>query len=494
MQERLTTRSIFYSWRTVLLIALFFGIRIISFYTSEQPYIQGFLVFCVMMLLGLTFFKSPSTAWGLIMMELFLGGSGHMLEFFGLSLRTVMILVFLFLWIIYSLTTRESELKVFFTHNLYLVLVPMALFIVFSFFVGMAHGHAVRNIIQDAIPFVFFLLFLPAYYLFNNDKTKELFIRLIGVFIISSALFSLYTFTLFSTGLSKLHGQYYTWFRDVAMGKITEVTPFFYRVVTPEHLLIPLIVLIICSLLMKNEKHHNMWRFLFIMCSVVLMLNFSRAYLLGIAVGFLFLLYKHTFKRWIIVSVWNATIMVLIFMSINILFSFGKSLGLEIVGIRLGSFVNPTMEVSTNTRIALLEPIFNIIEDHPFIGNGIGSSFSYLNPYTNTTLITRNYDWGYLEMWAELGILGAIWFIILIAVLIFELIKKIREVSDFHDLYVGLLAGIIAILIMNVTTPVLFHVLGIFYLAFVMAFISKPINIFDEVVTVLYRIFNKLKT
>jgi O-antigen ligase len=318
-------------------------------------------------------------------------------------------------------------------------------------------------------------------------------VRLIIVFLIGSALFSLFTYILFVSGTAELQGPLYHWFRDIAVGKITEVTTYYYRIVLAENLLITPILLVISSLLMRDEKHHKMWRVLFLCGAVILALNFSRAYLLAFAVGLLFLKYKHKVLRWFIVSAWSVAMIVLIFMSILIISSKGKSFGFEIIGIRISSLIQPITETSSNIRMALLEPIETLILQHPIIGNGLGSTFTYIDPRTYTEVTTSQFDWGYLEMWAELGIGGALCLLTIVGFLIYELIKKIRSISDYHDLYVGLLGGVIALLVMNITSPALYHVLGIFFLTFIIAFASKADGLFDETVTLLYRVFNRLK-
>jgi len=423
-----------------------------------------------------------------------LGGAGHYLKFFGLSIRTVLILVFLFLWIVFTLANKDKSYPLKIPNRLFYILLPFGAFLLISSLTGLFNGHGIYYVIQDLIPFCFLILLLPAYYLFKDEKIKRYFIRLCIVFLIGSAIFSLITFFLFTSGVAQLHDPFYNWFRDIAMGKITHVTDFYYRIVIPGHLLITPMLLMICALLMRDEKHHRMWRFLFFCGALVLALNFSRAYLLGFVVGLLILKYKHKFHRWIKTSLWSGAVLILLFISINIIASGGRSLGLEIVGIRIASFSAPQVELSTATRMVLLDPIFRIIKQHPIIGSGLGATITYLHPTTYEQITTHSFDWGYLEMWAELGIFGALYFLIIIGFLISELIKKIRSISDYHDFYIGLLGGVIALLVINITTPALFHVLGIFYLTFVIAFVSKPISIFDGVVTMLYRIFNKINT
>lgn len=493
MLSRLTTKAIFFNWQTALLLCAFVVLRIFSFALAQHNILQALVVFLLVFTLGILFFKNPDWAWMVVLGEIFLGGSGHLFEFFGLSLRTLFVLTFLFLWTVFAWNDPEKRHQLQLPDKLFYGFPILWLFVAISAVIGILNGHGAVAVIQDSIPFAFFLILLPSFYLFKQEKIQHYFIRLVIVFLIGSALFSLFTFILFRTGLGELQDPFYKWFRDVIMGKITIVTDYYFRIVAPEHLLIPPIMLIVSSLLMRDEKHHHLWRLLFILGSIILALNFSRAYLLGFVIGLTVLLYKHKLRRWLKVSLWSVITLIIIFTGVNLISSLGKSLGWEIVGVRIGSLVAPHIETSAEIRMVLLEPIFQLITARPIIGNGLGASVTYIDPLTLTEISRRHFDWGYLELWAELGIIGAAWFMIVIGAVMVQLIKKIEILPDYHDLHVGLLGGLIAMLIINITTPALFHVLGVLYLIFVIGFITKPLDIFDTVVTTLYRIFNKLK-
>lgn len=493
MQSRITTFSIFHHWQTWGLLSLFIALRAISFFLMPHPIIQAFIVFALILTLGMLFFKNPVHAWMMVLTELLLGGSGHLFEFFGLSIRTTLVLMFLFLWVVYAASKKQAAYKMHIQHSIFYTIMALGILVFFAMINGMLHDHNIRHIIQDTIPFVFFILISPAYYLFQKEYIQHYFVRLLGAFMIGSTIFSLFNFTLFVTKIAVVHDTYYTWYRTILMGKITYVTDFFYRIVAPEHLLIPLIMIIILALLMRDEKHHYMWRFMFLCGAIVLSLNFSRAYLLGFGVALLVLAYRHTIKRWIMVSLWSIAMIVLVFVSINIVSSMGTSIGLEIAGLRINSFVQPETEVSTYTRMALLDPIFDRIGASPILGVGLGSSITYINPYTYDQITTRHYDWGYFEMMSELGSIGVFIYIVLLTLLIIALVKNIAKISDFHDLYIGFLAALVALMVMSITTQVFLHVYGIAFLAFMIAFAIKPVTRFDEVVTLLYRVFNKQK-
>ena len=76
--------SIFKNWQTLLLLLIFGGVRLLSFYIAPHAILQAIIVFVLVFVLGLTFFKNPNHAWMIILGELSLGGSGHLFEFFGL--------------------------------------------------------------------------------------------------------------------------------------------------------------------------------------------------------------------------------------------------------------------------------------------------------------------------------------------------------------------------------------------------------------------------
>lgn len=490
--SKLDSKAIFFNVQSLGLLALFFIIRYASYLLAGHAIIQAVIVFALIMLLGILYFKNQEAAWGLILTELFLGGSGHMFELFGLSVRTILIITFACLWVFFTFSNPDYREQLRMPHRLFYLAIPLFILMHISALIGLINGHTFNFVIQDVIPYIFLFMLLPFYHLFKQEKMQHYFIRLLIVFLIGSALFSLFTFIMFNTGISELQDPFYKWFRDIGMGKITQITPYFFRIVLPEHLIIAPAALVILSLLMRDEKHHPMWRVLFSCAALIMALNMSRAYFLGLAAGILILKFRHTLKEWFKESAWAVLILLLLFMGINFAASQGKSLGLEVLGLRASSLIYPDIEHSSQTRMLLLRPIFETIAEHPILGVGLGATIVYADPINFDPLQTRQFDWGYLEMLAELGPIGLLYFLIIVGAILFECYKRIHEYPDYHDLHVGLFAGLIALLIINITTPALFHVFGILYLVLVSAFVSRSRLGFDYVVTTLYRIFNKM--
>ncbi len=492
-EEHLANKSIFFTKQTFLLFIVYFLIRLFSYLLFPHHLIQAFLVFLLLMILGILYFKKPEYGWYLLLGEFFLGGSGHYLEFLGLSIRTLFICFFLFLWFFHQLGKNNLKQRLHLDKNFTYLLITLFVLLFFSIINGIYHSHSWHQIVADFVPFILLFLIFPSYHLFQEEKTQEFLVRLLTVFILATAIFSIFTFVFFSNGWSIIHGDFYTWYRDINLGKITDLGNGFFRIVEPEHLLIAPLILFISSLLMRDEKHNPMWGVLRFSAIIILVLNLSRGYFLALLVGLLVLKYKHSWKKWLQQSFILITLIFSVFIGSNLLASGGKTLGLELFGIRLQSFVNPSVEISTETRMIILPEIWHLITQNPLLGQGLGAMVTFYNPLTYTNITTANFDWGYLEMWTELGILGALILLSFYFFVIFRLIKKIKNTQDWHDLDVGLLAGIIAFLVMNITIPALFHVYTILFIALVATLALRHTQGFERTIKILYRVFNRLK-
>ena len=488
----LTTKSICKDWYTLYLLLGFLGIRILSFLLAGHTIIQGILVFAIIMLFSVLYFKKPHYAFGLLLGELFLGGAGHFLELGGLSLRLLLLGTFGFLWIIHALTEKHLRKRLYIPHKIFYLLIPLLLSVFLAIIIGLSQQNNITSIIQDLIPFAFLLIILPAYHIMREEHHHHLFIRLFIVFIVGSFLFALANELLFSLGAAHIHGEYYNWFRDVAAGKITYMSLGFFRIVTPEHLFIPIFTLIIASLLMREEKHHAYWYILLFCTITILVLNFSRAYILGTLVGLCILKYSHSWKRWAEVCVMSIGIFFISFIAINIFVSSGLSFGSDMLKQRAKSFTSPETEISTSIRTALISPIIEKIKQQPFFGSGLGSAVRFYDPNKQAFVTTTQLDWGYLELIVEIGILGLIFYLTLIGFILYELHYHITRIHDHQHFYVGVLASVFAILAIHMFTPALFHVLGIVYLALVIAFITQSRDIIHHITGLLYRIFHRI--
>ncbi|MDP2693013.1 MAG: O-antigen ligase family protein [bacterium] len=491
-EKFLAKKSIFWNLQTLLFVFSFFILRIISFSLAGRNILQSLVVFFIILIFATLYYKNQEWACVLLIGEFLLDGAGHFLEFFGLSLRTMLFGTFFSLWFVQTAFNSRPELTDF-PKKLTTILSILLFFILVSFSLGIINGHGIKPVIQDLIPFSFYVLIFPGYHLLKNRKNQEFLVRALIAFLISSTIFAFFTFIIFSTGAEYLQSPYYKWFRDVAMGKITNMGFGFWRIVLPEHLLFVPLTLLTTSLLMRNERHHKLWWVMLTLAILILILNFSRIYILALIIGLIVLKYKHNVKNWLLVSTKFLAIFLVLFVSVSLFASGGTSSGLELLGLRASSVYQPDIETSSLTRMMLLKPISELIQANPILGSGLGATITFIEPIHYEVITTSNFDWGYLELWAELGLFGLITFMTLIFYIIISLIQKIRLSPDYHDFYVGLLAGVIAMLFMNLTSPILFHIVGVIFLVAVIILSSKAHTILESIVSVLYQTFHKLR-
>ncbi len=451
---------------TTLLLLLFFVLRLLSFGLFGYWAIQGIIVLALAVLLVILYFKNPAWAGMLLLGELFLGGDGHLFELGGVALRTILVGLFFILWLGEVIWRKKSPDFLVLKKNCFAYfLLAVGFFLLWAIINGIWRGHSFSAVAQDALPFVFLVLIFPARNVMRSIAGRPAW-RLTVVFLLGAAVFAIFNFALFAGHFSEIHGEYYRWYREVMAGKITDLGTGFFRVAEPVHLLVVPLVLIIASFLMGKSRRGFWW--LLGAGMAILALNLSRGYFLALLAGFLVLKWQHHWLKWLKVSVASLVLLILLFSGFHLLASGGVSVGWELFGFRLMSVAEPKIESSSAIRLMILPEIWKMIKAHPWAENGLGASVSFFNSLTNQQEVTRNFDWGYLELWAEWGIFGALAFLALVGWLGYQLFRLIRSKNgEKQGLFVGTLAGLVGLAVINLTAPAFSHQLGILYLVFV---------------------------
>lgn len=451
------------NWPQIFLLILgFFAIRLLSFLFKNSQIGQDIFVWLNVLVLAVLFYKNKTLAWYYLLLEFILGGAGLFFQSFSLSLRTILTLEFLGL---YFLTDFKIFKKDFWhiNKNILFVFLIALLFLISSFYLGLKNNHSLLFIIQDLLPFIFFLLIIPAKEYFTHKKIYTHLLHLPLAFIAASSIWSIFNLLIFRVGLSVLHSDYYNWLRDFALAKITCLDTGFWRIVFPEHLLlIPTMIFLITLYIKTKDKLILIFLSL---ANIVLALNISRAYLLALLFALLILKYQTKFLTWFKITVITLAGFVLIFFIINLAVSQGKNFGLNILGLRLPGISQINTDPSANSRLQLLKPIWQNIQDSPTLGQGLGLNISFINDI-GQSIATRHFDWGYLEIWAKFGLAFLLFFISLWLILIKNLLRQTKK----QALALACVAALSAILISNIWAQTTLHILGIIFFSLSFAF------------------------
>ncbi|HLC70265.1 MAG TPA: O-antigen ligase family protein [Patescibacteria group bacterium] len=406
-------------------------------------------------------FKKDYRGWLIILGEFVLGGSGNYFSLNGVSLRTTLLIVSL---IIYTFNFIKNDWQDFKTNPQFRYATLGILILLLVAALGVVNGylnqHSLTSAVSDIIPYAYLLYFFPLRRLLNNPSFIPVLKKMLPGAIIAYSIIYFFTFVGFSAGLFQVHDLYYWWWRDVVLGKTTDLGFNFYRLVMDlQLLLVPLALYYVYNIIQKTAKKIDYYLLALLLIS--LGINLTRVYYLAFVVGLVFLANKTYWKRYLLTSATTLLFIFSSFTSIHLATSLGKSLGWEIFGLRLQSIASPQIEESSLSRMMLLPKIWEKIKTNPIIGEGLGATITAFSPIAKTTITTPHFDWGYLEIWTELGMIGLIIWITLI-VLIAHLIIKNKK-SRF------LLSALVALLVINLTSPALFHVLGVMLLAYLLS-------------------------
>ncbi len=441
-------------------LILYFVVRLFSYFFSPQTplLIQHPIntIFSVLIFILTIYWilKNDERGWYMVVGEIILGGSGGYLKLEFVSLRTALLITTTSIFFVRKIYSEKINFFKQFKleHYLLFILIGAAGFATLR---GLYLHHTRAAVFSDFIPYLFLLYFFPLQQLWFSNRFREFSKYIIISTIFGNALLILFTQIGLSSGFIVLQDNYYHWYRDVALGKITDLNLNFYRLVLNEHLLLVPLALYFISDIIKNKitklNISILLSLLFILAN-----NLTRIYIVALATGIVVLFSTKIWKKWLLVSLTVIVGFVMIFTTIHLLASRGQSFGLEIFGLRLQSITSPQLEESSLSRLLLLPKILEKIKSNPILGSGLGDTITVYSPIFKTEVTTPHFDWGYLEILTEMGLCGLLIWITLIINVFYIIIKNKNEYNKNI-----ITAILVSILIINTTSPALFHVFGI---------------------------------
>ncbi|KKR34605.1 MAG: hypothetical protein UT67_C0011G0002 [Candidatus Magasanikbacteria bacterium GW2011_GWA2_40_10] len=452
-------------------LGIYFVIRLFSYFYSPGTPLYGanpinWIVSATILLAAVYFLlKKDPRGWLIIAAELILGGAGGFLEIKSISLRTILLVFSIIIFICQTLKNKRYD-TIFANKTLLLIFVALFTAVGISAIHGYYAGHNPNLILADTIPYFFFLYYFPLKQLLDSEKFREISFSMLVAAIIGNFIFIYLTLAGFSSGHFILQDSYYHWFRDVASGKITDYGTGFFRILLNEQLLlVPLFLWLISTQINKQDSKNFIFKISGAALLAVLTINITRIYLVALAAGILFLFSLKNWKRWLAYSAGAFIFFIFAFSLTHLAATKGKSLGWEYLGLRLQSIALPQTEDSSLSRLLLLPNILGKIKAHPLLGNGLGDTVTVYSPVFKANITTPHFDWGYLEIIDELGLIGLIAWILVIGYLIPARPAGGLKVKQNR----GLLASVVALLVINITSPALFHVLGIVLIIYVLS-------------------------
>ncbi len=424
-----------------------------------------------------------------VVTELVIGSQGHMFEpnWFGVNvpIRYGLFIVVLLAWIITAIQQRKI---MFFKTSYWPWLVGLGACGGLSIMLAYWHGVPIKQIFLDANGYVFFALVLPISQAITTKQQLHVITQLIVVGIV--LLFLKTTFILFMYSHFDTFYYYipalYRWIRDLRLGEITRYDTGFSRVFFQSHIYsaFALCNALAAQLLQKRKLAAGLAG----IAVVLLVLSYSRSFWVATigAVGLLFIYVKYyQLTSWqqqvkVIAITVACTVITLGFILAIINMPLGKDQGTALSAQTL--LVERTTELdhepAAQSRMALLKPLLKQNLQYPVLGAGFGSTVTYysederIKNVANPTgaYITFSFEWGYLDLWLKLGLIGLLLYGGLIVNQLYRAHKLLQIQPDV--LLLGTSFAVIVLISTHALTPYLNHPLGIGYLLLFMSLIT----------------------
>lgn len=443
-------------------VAVYIVLRLLAYFFPPGHILNSLMALAILIIVVYLLLKKDNRGWYLVAGEIILGGIGGFLAISGLSLRTLLLICSLPIFVCQMIKDKQSWPTSQSDRTVIWLLVIMGLVVGLAVGRGYYLDNDLSKILADTVPYLFLLYFFPLKKLWSDDQFKRLTRNLLVAAVIGSLIFVLFTFIIYSTGLGSLPDSYYRWFRDVAGGKITDLNNNFYRVVINEQLMLIPLLLYYMAELIRNKKTGRVNYYAAMTLIIILSINLTRIYWLALPIGLLVLFSRSYWKRWLAIVAMVFVLLAVSFSALHLAASRGQSLGWELFGLRWQAVAKPRIDQSALSRMLLLPPIWEKITRHPLLGHGLGETVTVYNPIVKTEITTTQFDWGYLEIIAEMGLVGLLVWLIFIGHILARL-----QVRPW-------LAILVSFLFINLTSPALFHVMGIILLTVVLTFNHQP--------------------
>lgn len=480
--------------KTLLIIAL---INFLSFFAFSSRIVNWLSFILILACAALVAWRN--LLWGvyILLVELMISSQGHLFDLylndFRVSLRMGLFTMLLVVWALKQISNVKFQIKSKCQiSNFKTAIRDYRFYILWGILIawGIANALLKNNnrafLYQDANGYLFFLL-LPVFITaFANQKkiTSYLitiwFAALVWQFIIATLL-------LFSYGhidvFWRMLVPLYDWFRDQRIIEVGLYKYNFYRVFMQSEIwaltgFFVFLSHLFFSLKIKKSKL-KIWTLLTCIITILL-ISLSRSLWVSGVVGLIWFayLYLTRFRPPIqkimrhALTLASSVVTSVAIIAALLIIPIGKIPGLKALA-SIPERATETEETAIRSRKSLLPSLKEGIRDHALLGAGFGATVTYKttdprylaahpdNPYYTTFA----FEWGWLDVWYKLGIVGLIVYL----ALIFDIVKRGWRLSKYTDasnkpLMLGLASGLIALVVVHFFTPFLNHPLGIGYL------------------------------
>ncbi len=337
----------------------------------------------------------------------------------------------------------------------------------------------IASVIADANAYAFLLL-LPTILLVCREEADRS--RVLSVVFGAAAavsLLSLVVLFLFTHGVSStVASPLYKWVRDFGLGEATPMATGFVRVFFQAHIWTMIVALWSVVLLTCARSTTPRWIWVIgVLSAGTVALSFSRTLWIATLVGILVFGFLLALRRKTRSMVPRLLLVCVVVVSLGAVLPFLVTRGAG--GLALQRATTMTGEPAADSRLNLLKVMWPAIQEHVVLGWGFGKSLTYetrdprlLAYFPDGRYTTTAFEWGWLDFWLKLGIVGLLTMLLWVTSLFFNATQLFRD-SNEMAWPAAFAASTVAIAVAHVFSPWLNHPLGFGYLMLVTAIVDR---------------------
>ena len=499
-------KSKFFRW-TILSIIM---VEILSFFAWALPGFGNIAYFVILAFVLILSMDDLRYGAAIVLAELIIGSHGYLFSFgpsdISVSLRLG---IFLVLMTVALLRIVQDKRVNFYYSQLFWPWLGLVVIVAFAFIRGLLIGNGFSNTFFDMNAFMFLGLALPLWQAFISAEDMRILLRISLAAVIMSLVKVYFLVYIFSHKFWWMLEETYRWVRDTRIGEVTQITDTFFRVFFQSQIFTIIaffVLLLIFSAMLRANKFKDLIKnplaiSTFLLTSALfssILISFSRSYWVGVLAAticlpfVLWIAHKNPLRKIFSNVIVGAlvTVVSLVIVTAVVLFPYPSIDG----DFSPGSLLSKRAltfrgEAGVSSRWQLLPPLWQAVQDNLIYGSGFGKTVTYItqDPRILAQSPTGEYttfafEWGYLDLWLKLGLIGLLAyaiFVFLIIKLSIQLIRIHRQAPvEYQEttIAIGLLLGGITVLATHTFSPYLNHPLGIGYLLFWALFVERLLD------------------
>lgn len=482
-------------WNALGMMAALYAIGILGYYTSFAP----ILLLLMIIASAVCAYKRVDVAMYLVFIELFSNPHGALLLVpvggFEVSMRMAIFLGVMTGWGI-GIITKRYQINT--SHPMVHTYAPLALAII----IGITAGFLSYNPIEafkDANAYLYVAYLLPLLSVEWSGKQKHELLQILAAGAIWATLISmtiLYVFTHFWVALLS---AFYELLRDLRIAEVTELGSGTYRVFVQSQLFTIIFGGLVLAMSPTQDKKR--WALgLGAMVVAITALSLSRSFWVGIipaliiALGLMIKTYIPSIKQAVTFVGWSALTGlagILLIAAVTLFPIPSPTFGGDHLVDSLKDRTTQTSDAGISSRWNLLWPMIDTIFESPVMGSGFGTAVTFttddpraraINP--DGTWTTTSMEWGWLELWIKMGILGPLAFLYIG----YEYLKRLWGYLNTEQAWIGigLITALLFVFGTHVFSPYLNHPIGLGVLLFIIPFLSTKKQMAPSVTSVIW--------